>query len=187
MTAAAPAPACLSRTLLRSLDWYPADHRHMRGVPAEWADWLFDAGSLTQRLKDTFGEDTFRVRVLSTRAQFPTADEAALLGITPRHACWTREVVLVGAQSPRVLARTLIPQRFFRGPARQLRLLGTRPLGAALFRCPDLVRHPMQFTPVPSLAGMGGGWARRSVFDYYRCPVLVSEFFMAACLAPPLS
>ncbi len=184
MTAPAAGIPLISRTLLKSLRWTDAGLVR-QSLPPVWRNWLLDEGSLTARLMARFGADSFRVRVLATRTQQPVLSERMALALPPRFLCWTREVVLVCGGQPRVVARTLIPQHAFTGAARQLRLLGERPLGAALFRTPGIVRHPMEVAVLPALSGHAHGWARRSVFDFHGCPVLVCEFFLPACLTPP--
>lgn len=164
---------------------HPERIRHWRTLerplqpPRALRPWLTDQGSLTRLLQKASGGD-FSVRVLTQRIGCPSAAEAQALGLRPRQRALIREVLLCGHGEPWVFARTLIPIRTLCGRQRALRHIGARPLGALLFRAPDMRRDPLQ---IASLTGAQGEplWARRSIFRLADKPLLVCEVF----LTPP--
>lgn len=154
--------------------------------------WLRDRGSLTQRLQAHSG--AFSVERLQLRWAQPQPDEALLLGL-PSHAhAWLREVTLCCAGTPVVFAHSVLPRRSLCGPWRALASLGSRPLGAALFADPRVVRTPLTYrklTPVHALYRRALAvldarppclWARRSVFWREDAPILVTEVFLPSVL-----
>ena len=91
---------------------------------------------------------------------------------------------------PVVYARSMMPRRNLRGPWTRFTGLGNRPLGAALFADPRIVRQPLHVarldgrdrryhlaTAVVPEAGRAL-WARRSVFLLAGRPLLVCEVFL---------
>lgn len=105
-----------------------------------------------------------------------------------------REVFLECDGTPWVFARTVVPPRTLRGPARRLAHLGERSLGAVLFADPRVTRGEVELarlTPGERLHGRvrehagrdpGEVWARRSRFDIRGRPLLVTEVFLPALL-----
>ncbi len=148
-------------------------------VPAHWRAWLYDSGSLSQRLQRAAGGE-FSVRVLSECWQYPNADEARALGISPRRRALIREVELLGRNAePWVFARTVIPATTLTGVERRLLRLGSRSLGSYLFRDPSLERAPLRACRLQDSGGQHY-WARRSVFRLHHKPLLVCEVFLPA-------
>lgn len=148
--------------------------------------WLLDPGSLTARLVARARGD-FRVRVTRLAWARPTLAETRELAM--RHGEWAlvREVVLEGHGEPWVVARSVIPGRTLTGRNRQLRRLGSRPLGAFLFRDPTLVRRGVHIvkreeSTGTSLVGAHIVWGRRSTFILRGKPLLVAEYFLPALL-----
>jgi len=133
--------------------------------------WLRDRGSLTERLLEKSG-GAFRVEVLGQYWGRARLDEARALGINPRHRVMVREVCLHGNNTPWVYARSILPAKSLDRSLRHLKRLGTRPLGALLFRDPHMQRSPIEVTCVQQ------GWGRRSVFYLHQQPLLVSEVFL---------
>jgi chorismate--pyruvate lyase len=88
----------------------------------------------------------------------------------------------------------VLPRRSLRGEWRGLGRLGTKPLGAALFANPHVVRKPLQFRKLlphhalyaRAAAGLAQKpaclWARRSVFLLHDAPILVTEVFLPEVL-----
>ncbi len=163
--------------------------RHIRThtrsrVPAQWRPWLFDQGSLTARLVAKSSGD-FRVQVLAQRWALPSADERRALGLGLRERALIREVLLHGCGDPWVYARSVLPRALLRGRYRFLRRLGTRPLGALLFRDPALRRGPIEVAqpPLPARPELGRAsatraWQLRSLFYLGDQPLLVAESFL---------
>lgn len=156
-------------------------------IPHALRAWLFDSGSLTERLKKTFPEP-FQVMVLFHDWGQAQEDEQLLLDAAGRTL--VREVVLHCHGVPLVFARSIIPEHTISQGNDDLLCLGTRPLGAHLFANPALKRGPFQQIKlsVPELkarylevfSGMPQDdlWGRRSVFQLNAQPLLVSEFFL---------
>ena len=154
--------------------------------------WLIDPGSLTQRLQARC--QTFAVAGVCQQWARPQPDEALLLGLHPRQRALLREVSLCCVNQPVVFAHSVLPRCSLRGEWHGLRRLGARPLGAALFANPRVVRTPLAYRkllPVHSLyrravAGLHVRppclWARRSVFMLHGTPILVTEVFLPGVL-----
>lgn len=160
-----------------------------RAYPAGLADWLFDAGSLTRRLRRACPH-RFQVRVLRQGRMRPSRDEARVLTLRLDAWVWIREVQLLCGDRPWVFARTLIPAATLNGRGRRLTQLGTRPLGEVLFADPGVYRGPVEiacivagqtlhqraftgFVESPEVI-----WGRRSVFRIDGLPLLVCEIFL---------
>lgn len=147
--------------------------------------WLLDDGSLTERLTRA-SDNRFAVQLHSLHWQVPTASEARALALPARRRALIREVVLTCAGEPWVFARTVIPTTTLRGANRRLRFLGTRSLGAWLFREPSLVRGSFEIarlgpngSVVPASLQEGQTlWGRRSRFEVNGYPLLVAEIFL---------
>lgn len=161
----------------RASHWHSL--KHPLQAPRPLRRWLTDSGSLT-RLLQRASHGHFSVRVLSQRYGQPSPAEALALGLRARQRALIREVLLCGYGEPWVFARTLIPVTTLRGRQRTLKLIGDRPLGALLFRDPQMQREPLQITALRNATGTDF-WARRSVFHLAGKPLLVCEVF----LTPP--
>jgi chorismate--pyruvate lyase len=161
-----------------------------RAYPAGLADWLFDAGSLTRRLRRAC-PNRFQVRVLRQGRMRPGRDEARALALRPDAWTWIREVQLLCGDRPWVFARTVIPASTLNGRGRRLTRLGTRPLGEVLFADPDVVcRGPVEIARIVAgqtlhhraFTGFAEPpdpiWGRRSVFRIDGRPLLVCEIFL---------
>lgn len=157
-----------------------------------YRQWLIDDGSLTLRLQ--LLSNTFAVKSLSQRNARPQIDEAVLLGIQPRRYALLREVYLYCENRPVVFAHSVLPRASLRGDWQKLDGLGTRPLGAALFADPRVVRTPLSYCKLsshhPLFARATAAldrmprelWARRSVFLLKNWPILVTEVFLPEVL-----
>ena len=163
-------------------------------IPLPIAPWLFDAASLTQRLRQVC-QGRFQVRVVSQRRVRPLRDERVALRMRDHEHALVRMVYLLCDGQPWVFARTVIPAASLRGPRRRLLRLGNRPLGALLFADPHMQRGPVEVVCVPSASALlvaathgmqrrpQAIWGRRSLFRLGGKPLLVSEFFLPALLA----
>lgn len=158
-------------------------------LPAGLSVWLFDAGSLTRRLRQACC-GRFRVQVLGEYWARPLLSEAQLLGVEPRRYVWTREVQLFCDEQPWVFARTVIPPATLRGRGRRLQQLGDRPLGEVLFTDPRAQRGAVQIARITAaqhlhrrafgaLAELPAViWGRRSLFRIDGRPLLICEIFL---------
>ncbi len=174
-------------------DWRSGRRWRYGEVPTCWTPWLFDTGSLTQRLRQASGGE-FRVALLSSGWQRPMACERRLLSMGVRDVALVRQVHLLCRGEVKVYARTVIPIASLTGANRSLAHLGGRPLGERLFRDKSMRRHEVQVARIErrhrvydwALATLPLKcktlWGRRSLFELNGKPLLVSEIY----LPPPL-
>lgn len=154
--------------------------------------WLVHRGSLTQRLR----AHCHRFAVEGVRQQWarPLPDESLLLKMRSHERALLREVRLCCDGNTVVFAHSVLPRHSLRGEWRDLGRLGAKPLGAALFANPHVVRKPLQFRKLlphhalyaRAAAGLAEKpaclWARRSVFLLRDAPILVTEVFLPEVL-----
>lgn len=159
--------------------------------------WLIDTGSLTKRLQSL--DAGFYVK--PTRHQYakPQVDEAQLLGMSRRHHALLREVHLYcsaghSETEPVVFAHSVLPQSSLRGEWLGLGRLGNKPLGAALFMNPKVMRTQLEFKKLShhnalyrrAVAHLAEKprivWARRSIFRLKHSAIMVTEVFLPQVL-----
>lgn len=173
----------LSTLLSKAPKWQTQRHPLARELSSEWQSWLFDRGSLTQRLIE-LSHRHFRVQVLREDWRNPMQWERTALGLPVRHTALVREVALLCNEKPLVYARSVLPASTLVGENRRLKHLGNKPLGAALFSAPTLKREPIVFAPIyhlktaPYVTHKNPAYARCSVFYMLDKPLLVSEIFL---------
>jgi chorismate--pyruvate lyase len=162
-----------------------------------YRQWLIERGSLTKRLQSK--TKRFQVKPLAVHDGLPYLDESVLLGLVPHHQALLRDVMLMDDKQALVFAHSVLPHASLRGVWRGLSRLGNKPLGAALFADPRVLRAPLQYKKInkhhvlyqqvaqhidrlpPSL------WARRSIFQlnsaYKHQAIMVTEVFLPTVLA----
>jgi chorismate--pyruvate lyase len=157
-----------------------------------WRTWLIDHGSLTRRLQAAC--PAFNVRRLSQTHARPHRDEFAAMGLRRQHHALVREVLLRCGDTPVVFAHTVIPLGGLTGPWAGLMHLGNRPLGAALFADPRILRHPLECRRLDARHPLYRAaaahltqpprhlWARRSRFTLQAHSILVTEVFLPEVL-----
>jgi len=160
-------------------------------IPENAASWIYEPGSITQRLRDYYG-DSVRVEVLSNHWQRAFTSESRLLKTSPTKYTLTREVLLYADDIPLVLARTIIPEPTIRSAHQNLSHLGNRPLGEVIFSYPKLERLALEITQVPNQLWRASIqqkihlqqdlWGRRTIYAIHHHPLLVSEFFLPEIL-----
>ncbi len=163
----------------RRLSPLPSRRRPLRGgrPDAELAAWLLSRASLTAALTRLAGGD-LHVAVQRQQRRHLRPQELRRFPQAGRRAVLVREVRLVGCGQDWVAATSLLPLAALRGWARRLAHLGTRPLGALLFRLRHLHRSEPSLTRTAT-----GCWRRHSLFRQGRgCPILVEETFLPALL-----
>lgn len=168
------------------ISWYSMLSQTDYRVPKLWQEWLFDSGSLTQRLLDaSYGDLT--VNIINQQFKVPSLSERHALGLPDRQKAMVREVLLCGVGRPWVFARSVLPLSTLSGRLRQLRHLDNQPLGALLFKDPTMTRGPVEvacvnspYNKLPCRASSADScfWGRRSVFRLDKKPLLVAEFFL---------
>ena len=144
-------------------------------LPYLWRSWLFDAGSLTARLK-ALRPGQFRVEVLNQYYDSPTSVERTEMRLSSNQKVWVREVVLMLGEVAVVYARTAIPLATLSGSEKRLQHLGNSSLGGYLFRQPHLKRGKLKVSRCAA-NDFDLTWARRSVFYFGKKPLMVSEAF----------
>ena len=170
-------------------DWYIADSFRQSELPVGLTDWLLDTGSLTTKLVGSCSGN-FNVKPVSQQWERPLRSEQELLGIRKTEVALTRQVLLLCNDEPWVFARTLIPASSFRGRAKRLAYLKSKPLGAVLFSDPLTLRKTMEIARfnkghllhqyADSYAGEIDEdlWGRRTLFQFAGRPLLVNEIFL---------
>ncbi|MBK8815850.1 MAG: chorismate lyase [Methylococcaceae bacterium] len=176
----------------REPDW----HEHRRGsqhyLPETVQSWAYETGSLTQRLRDYYG-NRIAVTLLFHDWRKPYLGESKHLHLRSGRYGLIREVMLHIDGKPLILARTVIPEETIKVAHRNLAHLGTRPLGEVIFSYPKLERLTMDLSltqpgiwmqQVKQTAGITLPiWGRRTVYAIHNRPLLVSEFFMPEVLS----
>jgi chorismate--pyruvate lyase len=146
------------------------------------AEWLFDQGSLTERLRALSGQ-TFRVCPVLEAWQPLRADECEALGVEVGCLGWVREVYLLGKDQRWVFARSVASHAALAHSALELQQLGSRSLGELLFSDQAFRRGSLQACRyprawLPERIQQDGLWGRRSCFVRERLAVLVAEVFL---------
>ena len=160
-------------------------------LPTAVQSWTYETGSLTQRLRRTYGS-AVKVDVLWQQWQTPFRTEQQRLHLPARVHALVREVLLHASGKPLILARTVIPQDTITFAHSNLAKLGTRPLGEVIFAYPKLARLQLDVCLVkqnawlPATQDLAGidqpVWGRRTVYGLQHQHLLVSEFFLAESL-----
>lgn len=166
----------------------PGEHHR---IPLSAQSWIYEPGSITQRLRSYYG-DAVKVKILLNCRRLPFLGERKRLKLNPGHYALTREVLLHADGIPLILARTLIPEKTVKAAQRNLAHLGSKPLGEVIFSNPKLTRLEMDFaliappfwTPLAvNEANIEQSlWARRTVYAIHHKPLLVNEFFLPEVL-----
>lgn len=166
-------------------------------LPENVQSWVYEPGSLTQRLRDYYG-DAVGVNVLLQQWNTPFLSERKLLKLHENKYSLIREVLLHADGKPLILARTVIPPKTVNVAKSNLAHLGSRPLGEVIFSYPKLERIEMDVTvinstpseqrPVWTQSAIDKAnidqpmWGRRTVYAIAQRQMLVSEFFLPGAL-----
>ncbi len=160
-------------------------------LPENVQSWVYEPGSLTQRLRDYYG-DAIGVKILLQQWNTPFLSERRLLKLHENKYSLTREVLLHADGEPLILARTIIPASTIKVAKSNLAHLGSRPLGEVIFAYPKLERIEMDVTlinpPTWTQSAIAEAhidqpiWGRRTVYAIAQRQMLVSEFFLPKVL-----
>ena len=171
--------------------WFCNRLKSRLNIPDNAASWIYESGSITQRLRDYYGSRV-RVQVINNQWQRAFISESKLLKTHPEKYTLTREVLLYADDIPLVLARTILPEPTISSAHRNLSHLGSRPLGEVIFSYPRLERLALEITQVPIQSWRPSIqqitqttqsiWGRRTIYAIHHHPLLVSEFFLPAIL-----
>ncbi len=172
--------------------WKPNRPGLRHTLPDPVASWVYEAGSLTRRLRGYYG-DSFRVKILFHQWRTPFLSERKPLHLRHGQYCLVREVLLHADGKPLLVARTILPARTIRIAKRNLSHLGTRPLGEVIFSYPDLERLQLDICTVEADTWRSDlrrqvetgqtVWGRRTVYAIKKQPLVVGEFFLEGALA----
>lgn len=173
-----------------SINKLSAKAHHWHATPTSSAalnGWLFDQGSLTQRLTQLC-QGQFNVQLLTEGWQTLTDDECHALNLDKASCGWVREVFLCDDQQPWVFARSVASQTELEASGFDISQLGTRSLGELLFSHQAFNRGALQINQLPCLQLPTVAkqqalnhtylWARRSCFQKDSLGVLVVEVFL---------
>ena len=157
----------------RGGSWSLCQQREYLG-PETFSDWLFDAGSLTERLK-MLGGGSFGLTLLEESwVSCVSLEPRGKFGpISIEHDFWSRKVCLSCFGKPVVMAHTLVPRHGLVGKLKEILALKEKPLGEYLFQEKGLLRSTFEIINYENEL-----WGRRSLFFLHRKPVLVAEFFL---------
>ena len=160
-------------------------------LPLAVQSWTYESGSLTQRLRNRYG-NAVAVKVLLQRWCTPFLSERRLMALPEQRYHLVREVLLHVDGTPLILARTIIPESTIKAVNNKLAHLGNRPLGEIIFAYPKLERVAMDVSlvkpstwaePILVEADIQQAlWGRRTVYGIAHHQMLVSEFFLPAIL-----
>jgi chorismate--pyruvate lyase len=184
----------IHRNRLRSA-WNRVGSGEIHRAPREWQPWLSDTGSLTQKIEKAIGRK-LEVQVLRDCPQSLNSDESRYFHFKIRR-CRVREVLLCSNSIPLVMAHSVIPTFSSSGSNHQILRLGTKPLGAVLFR---KTRKHSKAKPPRDIARLDKAselwkrcskhstalssplWARRTLYRLKGHPILVNEIFLPTLL-----
>ncbi len=175
----------------RDPDWKPNHPGIRHTLPVNVSSWVFEADSLTKRLRSFYGK-RFSVLILFHRRKQAYLSECRQLHLPHQQYNLVREVLLHADGKPLILARTILPEKTIKIAKRNLSHLGTRPLGEVIFSYPNLERLQLEIAAVkqetwsPQLRQQVNiehtVWGRRTAYAIQKQPLLVSEFFMPGAL-----
>ncbi len=160
-------------------------------LPNDVASWVYEAHSLTQRLRSYYGNKV-QVKILYHQWRKPFINESQHLSAHYQQFHLIREVLLHADEKPLLLARTILPKKTIQIAKRNLSHLGTRPLGEVIFSYPHLERLEREISCnalttwstqlKQQLKLEKNVWGRRTVYAIQKQPLLVSEFFLPDAL-----
>lgn len=158
-----------------------------KSITDRLSQWLFEPGSLTQRLKNHC--QVFEVKILGKHQRLLNDVELALFGCQ-QQLVQVREVLLYCDHIPWVYAQTLMPLEYMPESVVKLTTLGEKPLGEVIFNQSGMTRSAIEvaeFVPRSVVAQLAEQldihvseslWARRSLFCVDGYSLLVAEVFL---------
>jgi len=156
--------------------WTTAYKRYTNLWSSSQQSWLLHRGSLTKRLISK-SKTSFKVHVRFEGVGKLFQHEKKVLAC-PADYGWIREVDLIVDDHVFVSARSVVPLSTLTGTDKQLKYLGSKPLGHLLFSNPRYQRK--QFEIGRYLKNETTFWGRRSIFTCGggQKTLLVTETFM---------
>ena len=187
-----------SRTVQRRMDksrsphWCALTAHSIRCVPRPVRRWIVICSSMTKYIEELVKQRVV-VKVLREERGRIHFDEQRLLD-SVQSTGHVREITLNAGGRTLLVARTVFIARRLRSN-RKLRGLGSRPLGELLFSKGVAKWRQREFGrvtprhPVSALIESAAtrqsenSWARRTVFIFNACPILVTEVFLPDLLS----
>ncbi|MDI2112383.1 chorismate--pyruvate lyase family protein [Commensalibacter nepenthis] len=167
---------------MTQLTWHTYSQSSNRFSDIE-LDWLFNQGSLTERLIQ-LSQNAFSLEIVSETLQMLRQDEYNYLNISSLQKQWVREVILKGNDIPWVYARSIILcNKNNQSNMNALTNIGTKSLGSILFEQDcfnrseiEVTQYPIKLLPFQQFCD--NLWARRSRFYNDTYMVVVQEIFL---------
>ena len=172
--------------------WHAEQALHQLTTDPLRVSWLSERGSLTARLRATWGDVS--VDVIGEGLAMPLPHEASRLAMPEADMAWVRCVWLRCHGQARVYARTVIPHWGALNPWAQVQRLGRQPLGELLFRATDVERSAFEWCADANWPSTGDAapasapvLARRCLFGRRGAALLLTEVFWdVQSGAPPM-
>jgi len=152
--------------------------------------WLSEYGSMTRRLIEA-GMGALNVELVTSQHRLPFKEESSFLQLPQRQWSYIREVIMQITNTPWMCGRTVIPDMTINSGAGQLKLLGKKPLGKVLFDHNKSTRVFIEIAKISKEHFLYPDfiddhkhpflWARRSLFNFNKGPILVQEVFLPDC------
>ncbi|MCP3674183.1 MAG: chorismate lyase [Gammaproteobacteria bacterium] len=151
--------------------------------------WLSEQGSMTRQLMMA-GANGVKVDVIAAKHQRVAKEERLFLDLPQNTWPYVREVIMSISDKPWMYGRTVIPSRALDSAGGRLKMIGDEPLGKILFshensrRLIEIAKISGTHHLFPVFKGMDAVkylWARRSLFEFQKQPILVQEVFLPNC------
>ena len=141
-------------------------------VSSEVRSWLLEKGPITQRIKLT---EEFKLQIICDEEKEVPDSELIFLKLKSKKNR-LREVLLHGNNTPRVYARSIIPNETIENGFRKLGELGNKPLGDILFNKDIFKKELMQYASFKINQNIF--WGRKARYTVKNYPFSVMEVFL---------
>tara|TARA_B100002019_G_scaffold137582_1_gene118569 strand:- start:11 stop:493 length:483 start_codon:yes stop_codon:yes gene_type:complete len=141
-------------------------------VSAEVRSWLLEKGPITQRIKLT---EEFKLQIICDEEKEVPDSELKFLKFESKKNR-LREVLLHGNNTPRVYARSVIPNETIENGFRKLGELGNKPLGDILFNKNIFKKEHTQYASFK--INKNTFWGRKARYTVKNYPFSVMEVFL---------
>ena len=141
-------------------------------VSKEVRSWLIEEGPITQRIKLT---EEFKLEVICDEEKEVLQSELEFLN-SKSMKNRLREVLLYGNNTPRVYARSVIPNETIEYGLKKLGELGNKPLGDILFNKDIFKKEIMQYASFK--INQDTFWGRKARYTVNNYPFSVMEVFL---------
>lgn len=177
-------------------DWTQSQHFCVSQCGSLEYDWLTHFDSLTYRLRD-ISKNGIQHVMLNCGWQLPYEEEKVVFTEeVAQQSFWIREISWQYQGEVWILGRVVIPASTWQIHDYQLQKQQHRPIGELLFseKASRISLELQRLTPVhpyyelikPHIVNASPVWSRRSLFSFYKRPLLVSEIFLPQFFSSPL-